>query len=289
MTHLIPAAPPASRASEHELLQTLLDLAQQVTSVLDLDKLFCKIHELLGRVLRFDAFAVYLLDASRQELRIAYPFGYPPGVAERVRLRVGEGLVGTAVAERRPVLSKDVARDARYKNLVPGVRTALVMPLVYKARVIGALNILRFQHDAFDEVDMSLLGHFAAFVAVALEHARLFELERENTEAFETLAEIGRELASILDLDELLPRIAQLVKRVIDYRTFGVLLLNDARRARAASVAVEFGEDVPEAAREARRRAGGLCRAAQDPGPRRRCRRRIRGMCRASPTCDRSS
>ena len=54
-----------------------------------------------------------------------------------------------------------------------------------------------------------------------------------TSEAFETLAEIGRELASILDLDELLTRLGQLVKRVIDYRTFGVLLLDDEQRARA--------------------------------------------------------
>jgi sigma-B regulation protein RsbU (phosphoserine phosphatase) len=240
VTHSTPVEPAGSRASDHELLVTLTDLAHQVTSVLDLDELFAKIHEMLGRVLSFDAFAVYLLDEARQELRIAHPFGYPPGVAERVRLKVGEGLVGTAVAERRPVLSRDVAKEARYKNLVPGIHTALVMPLFYKTRVIGALNILRFT-DPFEERDAALLAHFTNFVAVALEHARLFELERQHTEAFGTLEEVGRELASILDLDELLPRIAQLVKRVIDYRTFGIMLLND-RDELELKVAVEFGE-----------------------------------------------
>jgi sigma-B regulation protein RsbU (phosphoserine phosphatase) len=241
VTQLTPVVPAGAATSDQELLLTLSDLAQQVTSVLDLDELFPKIHELLGRVIRFDAFSVYLLDEATEVLRIAHPFGYPPGVAEHVRLKVGEGLVGTAVAERRPVLSKDVARDARYKNLVPGVKTALVMPLVYRTRVIGALNILRFDPDAFVETDTTLLAQFAPFVAVALEHARLFELERQHTEAFETLAEVGRELASILDLDELLPRIAQLVMRVIDYRSFGILLLND-RDELELRASVEFGE-----------------------------------------------
>ncbi len=240
--HTPTGAPFGARASEREQLLTLFDLAQQVTSVLDLDELFQKIHELLLRVIPFDAFAVYLLDEARGELRIAYPFGYPPGVAERVRLRVGEGLVGTAVQERRPVLSRDVLQEARYKNLVPGIHNALVMPLVYKTRVIGALNILSHQHDAYDEGDVPLVGQFAAFVAVALEHARLFELERRNSETFETLAEIGRELASILDLDELLTRLAQLVKHVIDYRTFGVLLVDEAGEKLELKVAVEFGE-----------------------------------------------
>ena len=162
-------------------------------------------------------------------------------MAENVRLQLGEGIVGTAVAEQRPLLIADVHSEPRYKNLVPGMRTALVMPLVYKTRVIGALNILSRHANAFDETDMPLLGQFAAFVGVALEHARLFEHERRTSDTFETLAEIGRELASILDLDELLTRLGQLVKRVIDYQTFGVLLLDDEQRL-CVKASVAFGE-----------------------------------------------
>jgi sigma-B regulation protein RsbU (phosphoserine phosphatase) len=234
-------SPFGARASERQQLLTLFDLAHQVTSVLDQDELFAKIHELLGRLIPFDAFAVYLLNPARPELRIAYPFGYPEGVAENVRLQLGEGIVGTAVAEQRPLLIADVQSEPRYKNLVPGMRTALVMPLVYKTRVIGALNILSRHANAFDETDMPLLGQFAAFVGVALEHARLFEHERHTSDTFETLAEIGRELASILDLDELLTRLGQLVKRVIDYQTFGVLLLDGEQRL-CVKASVAFGE-----------------------------------------------
>ena len=102
---------------------------------------------------------------------------------------------------------------------------------------------------------MPLLGQFAVFVAVALENARLFDLERRNSEAFETLAEIGREIASILDFDELLTRLAQLVKRVIDYRTFGVLMLNESEQLLELKLAVEFGES-------ARSRASSSVRAS---------------------------
>jgi sigma-B regulation protein RsbU (phosphoserine phosphatase) len=234
-------SPFGARASERQQLLTLFDLAHQVTSVLDEDELFEKIRELLGRLIPYDAFAVYLLHPTRPELRIAYPFGYPEGIAENFRLKVGEGIVGNAVAEQRPLLIPDLSVEPRYKNLVPGMRTALVMPLVYKSRVIGALNILSRHPNAFDETDQPLLGQFAAAVGVALEHARLFEAERRTSDTFETLAEIGRELASILDLDELLTRLGQLVKRVIDYRNFGVLLLDDEQRL-CVKASVAFGE-----------------------------------------------
>jgi sigma-B regulation protein RsbU (phosphoserine phosphatase) len=58
----------------------------------------------------------------------------------------------------------------------------------------------------------------------------------------ETLAHIGREVASILDLDELLTAIAQHVRRVINYRTFGILLLDAQTNRLEMKLAVKYGE-----------------------------------------------
>jgi sigma-B regulation protein RsbU (phosphoserine phosphatase) len=94
--------------------------------------------------------------------------------------------------------------------------------------------------------DVAIATQFAAHVAVAVVNAQLFERSRQDADAFETLAEIGREVASILELDELFTRIAQLTKRVIDYRTFGILLINEDNELEM-KLAVKYGEkvDVP--------------------------------------------
>ena len=175
----VPAS--STRPSEHDLLVTLFDLAHQVTSVLDQDELFQKISELLARVIPYDAFAVYLLDKKRDELRIAYPSGYPPGSPKPSRLKVGEGVVGTAIAEQRPMVVQRRAERPALQELRAGMDSALVVPLIYQTQVIGALNILSHQRDTFDESDIPLLRQFAAHVAVALENSRLFERERENS------------------------------------------------------------------------------------------------------------
>jgi serine phosphatase RsbU (regulator of sigma subunit) len=70
----------------------------------------------------------------------------------------------------------------------------------------------------------------------------MFEREREDADAFETLAEIGHQVAAVLDLDQLLSRIAQLTRRVIDYRTFGIMLLNEETNELEMKVAVQYGE-----------------------------------------------
>jgi sigma-B regulation protein RsbU (phosphoserine phosphatase) len=118
----------------------------------------------------------------------------------------------------------------------------LAVPVRRKGKVIGALNLLNEVEGAFTPQDEALLRQFAAHVAVAIENARLFESERHYVDTLETLAEIGREMSSILDLDALLTRIASLTKRLIDYRTFGILLLDEDTEQLEMKLAVRYGK-----------------------------------------------
>ena len=235
--------PPVRPPSDTELLSTLFDLGREVTSVLDLEELLAKIPQLIARLTRFNAFSVYLLDEARQELRIAYAVGYPDGVTATQRLRVGQGVVGAAAEEGRPILVNDIRLEPRYQGPLRNMLSQLAVPMRRKGKVIGALNLLSERTGAFTSQDEALLRQFAAHVAVAIENARLFKSERQYVDTLETLAEIGREMSSILDLDVLLTRIAGLTKRLIDYRTFGILLLNEATQELDMKFAVRYGED----------------------------------------------
>jgi sigma-B regulation protein RsbU (phosphoserine phosphatase) len=215
--------------------------------VLDLDELLQKIPQLIARLTKYEAFAVYLLDPRRDELSIAYSVGYPEEVARTLRVKVGRGLVGSAVAEGKPLLVNDVHLDPRYVEAVPGSNAELVVPLRRKGRVIGALNLLGDTAGQFTETDELVLRQFAAYVAISIENARLFEHEREYTSTLEALADVAREFGSILNLDQLLKRIATLTRRIIDYRTFGILLMNEDGQELEMRVAVRYaeGESLP--------------------------------------------
>ena len=240
MSEPVASAPHAQDV--RELVITLFELGREITAVLDLPELLQKIPQLIARITKFQAFAVYLLDPKREELSIAYSVGYPEQLVRTLRVKVGHGLVGAAVADGKPILVNDVREDPRYVEAVPGSLAELVVPLRRKGRVIGALNLLSNSTGQFTETDEALLRQFGAHVAVAIENARLFEDAREYTSTLETLAEIGREFGAILQLDELLTRIANLTKRLIDYRTFGILLLNDATAELEMKVAVRYGD-----------------------------------------------
>jgi len=233
---------PDPRLQDQELVATLFELGREVSAVLDLDELLRRIPRLIARLTPFTVFSVYLLDEKRQDLGIAYAEGYPEEVVRTFRLRVGQGIVGTAVAEQRPIRVNDVSKDERYVGLVPGVAAQLVVPLRVKKKVVGVLNLLSGHIGAFTARDEEILAQFGVPVAQALANARLFEQERQHAQTLETLTEIAREVAAILDLDELLSRIAILAKRVVDYRTFGILLVNEATQQVEPKVALQYGE-----------------------------------------------
>jgi sigma-B regulation protein RsbU (phosphoserine phosphatase) len=247
MSH--PTSPPTESSrpvlagsSEREILLTLFDLGRQVASVIDFDELLERIPDLIRRLLQFDAFAVYLFDEKHNTLSVAYAVGYP--TLQNFKLMPNEGIIGRVVTTQQTVVIGDVDTDPRYIAVVPGMKSTIAVPLVHKKKSIGALNILSRERDRYTDRDASILWQFAALVAAALVNARLFEQQRLDAGAFETLARIGREVAAVLDLDDLLSHVVELTRHVIDYRTFGILLLNDETQQLEIKVAVQYGEKV---------------------------------------------
>ena len=245
MTQIPLSSDPARAAraiSDQDTLRTLFDLGRRVMSVLSLEELLQTIPRLIERLIQFDAFAIYMLDAAGTGLRVDYSVGYPTGVAESIRLPVGDGIVGLAVQDRRAVLVNDLDQDPHYKGYVPGMRSSIVVPLVYRTRTIGALNILSSQRHAFTEKDLAIVRQFGVHAATALENARLYSQAARDAKAFETLLEISREISSILDVDLLFERLAAATLKVIDYKAFAILLLNpQTQRLEVKHLATPYG------------------------------------------------
>ena len=99
----------------------------------------------------------------------------------------------------------------------------------------------------------------ASHLAVAIENATLYRETRWYAGLLATLHEIGKETSSILDLDVLLQRLAEIVRRVVDYETFGILLLDAERQELVLRKAVNFGSGVE---RTRLKVSEGLCGAA---------------------------
>lgn len=222
----------------------LLEVADVVNTTLDLDTTLRRVAELVRKVIDYDIFAILLLNEKAQELRVRFQVGHPREVAERIVIKVGEGVTGVAAQRREAILVDDVSKDPRYISAVPNVRSELAVPLIVKNRLIGVIDIESPQPNHFDEEHKRLLTLIASRMAVGIENARLYTRSTRQARTLVLLNEIARELTSILNLDELLKRIAELVSRLIDYQMFSILLVDDAEEKLQHRFSLRFQENI---------------------------------------------
>jgi sigma-B regulation protein RsbU (phosphoserine phosphatase) len=236
----------------------LLSLVGEINAVLDPEELFPTIARCVGRLVDYQILEIVLPD-EEDTLVPTYVEGYNLDTAARGRVKIGEGISGAAAVSREPVFVSDVSKDPRYVPVFPGVVAELAIPLVHKDRLVGVLNIEGPDAGAFTPDARTALRILAGHLAVAIDNATLYREARWYAGLLATLYEIGRETASILDLDELLQRVAELVKRVIDYEMFGILLLDKDEDELVLRQAVNFG---PGKERSRLPVSDGLCGAA---------------------------
>jgi phosphoserine phosphatase RsbU/P len=204
----------------------LLEVADVVNTTLDLDTTLRRVAELVRKVIDYEIFGILLLNEKAQELYFRFQVGYAREIAERMRIKVGEGVTGIAAQRREAILVDDVSTDPRYISAVPNVRSELAVPLIIKNRLIGVIDIESPQPNHFTEEHKRLLTLIASRMAVGIENARLYTRTTRQARTLVLLNEIARELTSILNVDELLKRIAELLSRLIDYQIFSILLLD---------------------------------------------------------------
>src|SRR6266567_1656452 len=172
----------------------LLEVADVVNTTLDLDTTLRRVAELVRKVVDYEIFAILLLNEKTQDLRIRFQVGYPKEVADRMRIKVGDGVTGLAAQRREAILVGDVAKDGRYISAIPEVRSELAVPLIIKNRVIGVIDLESLQPDHFTEEHKQLLTLIASRVAVGIENARLYTRTTRQARTLLLLNETGEKL-----------------------------------------------------------------------------------------------
>jgi sigma-B regulation protein RsbU (phosphoserine phosphatase) len=241
-----------------EVLADLLPIVREINAVLDPDALLRTIAAQVRRIVDYRIMDIFLPDADGV-LAPHLVEGCDPEEVAHLHLRPGEGIVGNAALLREPIFVPDVSKDPRYVPGVAGVVAEMAIPLLHRDRLVGVLNVEGPDLEAFTPDAMAALRVLAGHLAVAIENATLYRSTQWYAGLLATLYEIGKETASILDLDQLLHRVAEVVKQVIDYEMFGILLLDEEKQELVLRKSVRFG-GFPE--KRAIKVGEGLCGAA---------------------------
>ena len=218
----------------------LMQLADALNTTLDLETLLKRTAELVQAVIPYRIFAILLVNDRTREMRVRFQIGHTMQV-ERLHIPMGRGVVGQVALTRQPVLLNDVTAAESYVEVNPGVRSELAVPLIAKNRLIGVLDIESEQTGYFRPEHLRLLTLTASRIAQAIENARLYARVSRQAQTLTVLNEISAELTSILELDPLLERVGQLLRRLIDYQMFSILLLDEKGETLITRYAWRFG------------------------------------------------
>jgi signal transduction histidine kinase len=155
-------------------VSTLYTLSTQITSSLSLTSVMNSIVSILRMTLDCRACSIFLIDTTKQFLQLEAASG--PSVAWKgiARLRIGEGISGRVIAERRSIYIPNTQLEPDFIFFDPQLRSLLVVPLIVRGEAVGTLSIDDTQPNAFDE-EIRLLTIAAAQAAVAIENAQLYE------------------------------------------------------------------------------------------------------------------
>ncbi len=156
-------------------LEVLNEISRDLTSILDLDALLQRVGQAVTRLIDYQMFSVLLVDATGARLEHRFSLRFNETVQIKHDIPIGRGLVGYSAQHKEPVLVSDVLKDARYIKANPETRSELCVPLIYKDKVIGVLDIEHTRRGYFTDDHVRTITTLAAQVAIAIENARLYE------------------------------------------------------------------------------------------------------------------
>jgi len=194
---------PAQIANACEFTQVLMKLQRAthlIDSTLDLDALLDRVVRDLANSIGNVEVGVWLRDGDTNEMVLRGVRGctkYKKGA----RVEIGrQGMVGHVAATGTMRYAPDVDLDPYYIGCEPGTRSEVTIPLKADEKVIGVLSIDHDQFDAFSGDQLQVLQALAGHIAVAVENARLFRLERFERERLQRESDDARAMQRALFL-----------------------------------------------------------------------------------------
>jgi len=155
-------------------------LSQKIISSLDLDELLDHLVHTIRQVVDCRACVIFLFDETKQYLEIKAAAGLRPEWRETARLHVGQGAAGQSVAQKKTIYIPDTRKDPNFIFFDLAVRSLIVVPLIYRDKAIGAINLDDSEPNAFGRAQERLLSVAATQAAIAIENALLFSQVRSE-------------------------------------------------------------------------------------------------------------
>ncbi len=196
----------------------------QIANQSDIDELAHRVTRLIQGTFRYYYVAMFTLERGAAMLNFRSSVGggnrrKGRPTAPALQVELGQGLIGFAALTGEEIHSNDVKSEPRYRHIdsLPETLSEVVLPLKIEERVVGVLDIQSDQKNAFHPYDLLVLRALADSIAVAIEGANLYGDLQRRADQLRVVAEVSKQITTILTLRELMQEVARLIQERFNY------------------------------------------------------------------------
>ncbi|MEX2484203.1 MAG: GAF domain-containing protein [Brumimicrobium sp.] len=256
--------------SSYRLTALLSEVGRQLTSSTDFQSIFLKLHNNVSELMDASCFGVRLYNPEKNH--IEYKFEIEKGIVDEesffVSMDETDNYSVWCVKNNKTIFINDNQKEyKKYTNkiMVPSgemPHSLIFYPMTFAGRVIGLITVQSFKRNAYNQNHIEILKTLASFTAVALENVSLVEnledkvAERTNEvvkqkeelekshQNTQLLNEIGREVTSTLNIEDVLEKVYENINKLMDASIIGIGIHNNDKLE--IKGAIENGVKLPD-------------------------------------------
>ena len=220
-----------------EQLNLVRKVSAQIVDVMDLDELARQLTRLIQQTFQYYYVAIFTFDQNQQSLKFRSSAGPIAHKRKRrsspvLKVEVGKGIIGLVALTGEEILSNDVHNEPRFKytDSLPETLSEIALPLRIEDKILGVLDIQSNGANAFHPNDLLVLRALADNISIAVEGAHLYGDLQKRAQHLALVTEVSRDITSILDLDELLRKVASLIQERMAYPHVHLFSVHPNRR-----------------------------------------------------------
>lgn len=232
-------------AQRTRLIKALSDLANELAAIREIEPVLDIVASRTFTMLNASRVAIYLLQDGDSRLKVAAEQGdfmdRVTSSADQFGKELAARIVRTGVPEIVPGTAKDTRRNmaAGDPHHPGGPGSLMSAPLILRGKSIGAINVWRPNSNrSFNETELTILASIAHQTSIAIETGRLFEETIRRARESTAIAEVGRDVSSTLQLDQVLERIALYARELLKADTSAVYLFEPEHQRLHAVAAI---------------------------------------------------
>jgi diguanylate cyclase (GGDEF)-like protein/putative nucleotidyltransferase with HDIG domain len=171
-------------ALAHREIYALYEIAQAMGTSLGVADTMALISAKLSNLVPFSCAALFLFDETTETIRCRFATGTDADVIQQIAVRNGEGLTGWVARNRRALVNARPSADleaAGLSDLQTHLQSALVCPLLFEDRFIGALSVYHVDAAFYRDDHRRLLDRVSEQAAAVIHNSMRFEQTREDS------------------------------------------------------------------------------------------------------------